>query len=181
MPERRKHLRFRKKSGTPPGIRTRNFMFLRHARMPVPPAGQTKSPGTLRCDPGFEREQRNVSASGLLRSRWHARGHGRTRAIARPARCGSALGLSVVAMSCNTFQSSSFRCCWSCANAAASAALTSKNKKPGALSRSGLVTICQLSLAISPARTRGPHRISGDTTPGARCIEAVPRPALRSM
>jgi hypothetical protein len=27
------------KPGTPPGIRTRKFMFLRHARMPIPPAG----------------------------------------------------------------------------------------------------------------------------------------------
>ena len=46
-----------KKSGTPPGIRTRNFMFLKHARIPIPPAGQTKSPGTLRCNPGFGRKQ----------------------------------------------------------------------------------------------------------------------------
>ena len=45
------------KSGTPPGIRTRNLMFLRHARIPIPPAGQTKSPGTLRCNPGFGRNQ----------------------------------------------------------------------------------------------------------------------------
>ena len=53
----RKRLASAKKSGTPPGIRTRNFMFLRHARIPIPPAGQTKSPGTLRCNPGFGRKQ----------------------------------------------------------------------------------------------------------------------------
>lgn len=28
------------KSGAPPGIRTRTSMFLRHARIPIPPAGQ---------------------------------------------------------------------------------------------------------------------------------------------
>ena len=31
------------KSGTPPGIRTRRNVFLRHARMPLPPAGQKKA------------------------------------------------------------------------------------------------------------------------------------------
>jgi len=102
----------------------------------------------------LEKCRRNFAVSCLLQSRCHARGHGRTHAIARPARCLSALGLSVVAMSCKAFQSSSFRCCWSCANAAVSAALTSKNKKPGALPRSGLVKMRQLSLAISAARTR---------------------------
>jgi len=45
-------------------------------------------------------------------------------------------------------------CCRSYANAAVCAALTAKTKKPGALSRSGLVEIHQLWLAISPARTR---------------------------
>ncbi len=45
-------------------------------------------------------------------------------------------------------------CRWSYANAVIRAALTPKTKKPGALSRSGLVKMRQLSLAISPARTR---------------------------
>ena len=61
LPERRKHLRFRKKTGTPPGIRTRNIMFLRHARIPIPPAGQTKSPGTLRRTRAREESGRNSS------------------------------------------------------------------------------------------------------------------------
>lgn len=96
-----------KKSGTPPGIRTRNFMFLRHARMPIPPAGQTKTRGPCGATRALEESRRDFAASRLLRSRWHARGHGRTRATARPARCLSALGLSLVAMSCKAFQSSS--------------------------------------------------------------------------
>src|SRR5712691_5403765 len=101
--------------------------------------GKQKARGPCGATRALRESRRNIAASFLLRSRWHARGHGRTRAIARPARCLSALGLSVVAMSCRAFQSSSFRYYWSCANAAVSAALTSKNKKPGALSRSGLV------------------------------------------
>lgn len=102
LPERRKHLRFRKKSGTPPGIRTRNSMFLRHARIPIPPAGQTKSPGTLRCNPGSRRRRTKFVASRLLRSRGRARAHRRTR-----TRSTAALVLSLVAISCKAFQSSS--------------------------------------------------------------------------
>jgi hypothetical protein len=108
----------------------------------------------LRCNPGFGRVRTKFVVSRLLRSRWHARGHGRTRAIARPARCDSALGPSLVAISYKAFRSLSVRCCRSHANALVPAALTVKTKKPGALSRSGPVKTCQLPLAISPARTR---------------------------
>ena len=43
-----------KKPGTPPGIRTRKSMFLRHARIPLPPAGhKNKKPGHLTAQSGL--------------------------------------------------------------------------------------------------------------------------------
>ena len=43
-----------KKPGTPPGIRTRKSMFLRHARIPLPPAGhENKKPGHLTAQSGL--------------------------------------------------------------------------------------------------------------------------------
>jgi len=130
----------------------------------------------------LEESKRNFAVSCLLRSRWHARGHGRTRDIARPARCLSALGLSVVAMSCKAFRSSSFRCCWSCANAAVSAALTCTNKKArSAFAVRAREGVPALASSLPDPNARGPHRISGDTTLGARCTDAASRPVLRSM
>lgn len=56
-----------RKSGTPPGIRTRISVFLRHARMPIPPWGseaqnqgaKNKKPGDLAAHPGFESPSAN--------------------------------------------------------------------------------------------------------------------------
>jgi hypothetical protein len=36
-------------------------MFLRHARIPIPPAGQNKKPGDLAAHPGFGESRRNSS------------------------------------------------------------------------------------------------------------------------
>ena len=62
-----------KKSGTPPGIRTRKNRFLRPARIPIPPAGRTKtkSPGTLRRTRASRDGQRSLVArrSPPLRAR----------------------------------------------------------------------------------------------------------------
>lgn len=102
-------------------------MFLRHARIPIPPAGQTKSPGTLRCNPGFWRVRTKFAVSCLLQSGLRARAHDRTRTRSTPARCLSAL--SLVAISCKAFRSSSFHFCRSYANAVVHAALTPKTKK----------------------------------------------------
>src|SRR5439155_1462501 len=123
LPERRKHLRFRKKTGTPAGIRTRNIMFLRHARIPIPPAGQTKSPGTLRRTRAREEGGRNSSLAVSFGPEG-ARGR-----IAERAR------VRLLLSTCPWLQSrvrhfNPRRCCRSYANAALRLALTSKQKSP---------------------------------------------------
>ena len=76
-----------RKSGAPPGIRTRSSVFLTHARMPIPPAGRSgrgtrgsaatgkparegnKKPGDLAAHPGSDGLPAITgSLEGLLRS-----------------------------------------------------------------------------------------------------------------
>ena len=138
LPERRRsECAPANKSGTPPGIRTRNIMFLRHARIADSASGANKKPGDLAAHPGSRRRRTKFVASRLLRSRGRARAHRRTR-----TRSTAALGLSLAAISYKAFRPR--RCCRSYANAAVRAALTSKTKKPEALSRSGLAETRQL-------------------------------------
>ena len=138
LPERRRSsFASAKKSGTPPGIRTRNFMFLRHARIPIPPAGQTKSPGTLRRTRASRESGRN---SSLAASFGPDRARGR---IAERTRVRLPLA-AYPRLQSRVKHFNPHRCCRSYANAAVPVALTSKTKKPGALSRSGLVETRQL-------------------------------------
>lgn len=71
---------FAQKSGTPPGIRTRKIVLLRHARIPIPPAGRIKNkkPGDLAAHPGLKELPAMRSLEDLLRS-----GRARTRLAQR--------------------------------------------------------------------------------------------------
>src|SRR6267378_281285 len=65
-------------------------------------SGANKKPGDLAAHPGSRRRRTKFVASRLLRSRGRARAHRRTR-----TRSTADLGLSLVAISCRAFQSSS--------------------------------------------------------------------------
>jgi hypothetical protein len=67
LPERRRsECAPENRSGTPPGIRTRNIMFLRHARIADSASGANKSPGTLRRTRAREEGGRNSSLAVSL-------------------------------------------------------------------------------------------------------------------
>ena len=112
-----------KKSGTPPGIRTRKNRFLRPARIPIPPAGRikTKSPGTLR----LTRARRELPAMVVAR---RSPPLGARACPPRSTRRHPAVACRKSISSC---ASSSFQRRWPIR------VDDPENKKPGALARSG--------------------------------------------
>jgi hypothetical protein len=69
MPERRASALLAQKFGTPPGIRTPISMFLKHARMPIPPAEQ-KKPGVLTDFRALEKKKPGALARSGLGGKW---------------------------------------------------------------------------------------------------------------
>src|SRR5262249_46489826 len=112
--------------------------------------GKNKKPGDLAATRAWKGRTKKFVASILLRSGSRARAHRRARRRPAAARL-SATALFPVAISYRAFQ---ILISEPTLNASLRAALTLPTKKPGALSRSGLVKARQLPLADSPARTR---------------------------
>ena len=131
-------------SGAPPGFRTRRCAFLRRVRMPIPPAGK-KKPGDLAAQPGLGENATCLCVTFLPRPGLRARSDCRARARARLR---AALALPGC-MSSRSILSSSPH--------SSSSAFTRKQRKPGALARSGPRSIAQCATRTPLPDTRGPR------------------------